>query len=62
MDLNQKLTFALKSSRNVAGPSADDLPEHRITLRAEDSHPALRVTEINFYLNFDRFLINLIQI
>ena len=33
---HQKFTFPPKNYRNVASPPADDLPEHRITLRAED--------------------------
>ena len=36
MELNQKLTFQRKKSQNVASPLRDDLPGHRITLRAED--------------------------
>ena len=36
MELNQKLTFQREWSKFVASPLRHDLPEHRITLRAED--------------------------
>ena len=55
MELNQKFTFARKNSKYVASPLRDDLPVHRITLRAQDRYPALRVTEINFLFRFNRF-------
>ena len=49
MEQIQKLQFLTQRSRYVADPSANDLPEHRITLRAEDEeHPALRVTTNHF--------------
>ena len=44
MELSQKLTFQRKRSKYVASPLRDDLPWHRITLRVQDRHPALRVT------------------
>ena len=36
MELNQKLTFQRKCYKFVASPLRHDLPEHCITLRAED--------------------------
>ena len=55
MELNQKLTFRRKRSKNVASPLRDDLPVHRITLRAQNRHPALRVTAIDNLFKMIRF-------
>ena len=48
MELNQKFTFPPKRSQNVASPLRDDLPWHRITLRAEDE-PSCSTSHLNYF-------------
>ena len=49
MDVHQKFTFPPKNFQNVASTSADDLPEHRITLQAEDE-PSWSTSHVNQFL------------
>ena len=50
MELDQKLTFQRKRSKFVSSPSADDFPEHRITLRDRIAILLYESLKTNFYL------------
>ena len=62
MELSQKFTFSTKKYRYVANRPEADFPDTVLLFEPRISYPALRVTKINFYLNFDRLSTNLIQI